>query len=244
MKTVWGRGLFAILILAVISFLLLHKGGPPRQKQQTQSPPAPSAPDASPNPQSNLLAQARSFGVRKAVLTPEERADLAKKFTAKIKPAVEKWCRAYVGHLPFKPDALTLDKFKEQLSRNASFTIYTFMLDGTTLCVQDSNGRVVVNYLNAPQSRQLSQLPGGTVPTMQMPVNRNDVIRMVKEDSGTEFQPSDVHIKPTGAGTAMNGGAFVDIAPRGGDPNNGLCKISLVFGPDGDIAYYMRDPFF
>lgn len=244
MKTIWGRGLFAILILGGVLLVVLHLSGPPRQKQQALSPPVASAPDVSPNPQSNLLAQARSFGVRKAVLTPEERAELAKKFTAKIKPAVEKWCRAYDGHLPFKPEDLTLDNFKEQISRNTSFIIYTFMLDGTTLCVQDSNGRVVVNYLNAPQSRQLSQLPGGTVPTIQMPVNRNDIIRMVKEDSGTEFQPSEVHMRPTGTGTAMNGGAFVDVAPRGGDPNNGLCKVSLVFGPDGNVAYYMRDPFF
>lgn len=239
MKAAWGRGLFAMVLLAVGSFVLLHKSGPPSElKKQALNAPASSAPNTTQSPQSNLLAQVRSFGVRKAVLTAEERAELAKKFTAKIKPAVEKWCKAYGGHIPFKPEDLTLDKFREQIGRNSSFTIYTFMLDGTTLCVQDSNGRVAVNYLSAPQAKELSRLPGGTAPTMQMPVDRNEVIRMVKEDSGTEFKRSDVQMRPTGVASAMNGGAFVDIAPRGGDPNNGLCKVSLVFGPDGDLAYY------
>ena len=186
----------------------------------------------------------RSFGVRKAVLTAGERADLEKKFTAKIKPAVERWCKAYEGHVPFKPEDLTLDKFKEQIGRNAAFTIYTFMLDGITLCVRDSKGQFVVNYLFAPQSKQLSHLPAGAPPTLQMPVSRTEVIRMVAAESGTEFKPNEVQLRPTGLASAMNGGAFVDIAPLWGNPNNGLSKLSLVFGPSGDIAYYDRDPTF
>lgn len=248
MTKVWGRGLPAVGLLAVIALVLLHKGGPTSSsKQQEAASPVTSAPDApSQSPLSNILAVARNFGVRKAVLTAEERADLEKKFTAKIKPAVEKWCRAYDGHVPFKPEDLTLDKFKEQIGRNAAFTVYTFMLDGIILCVRDSNGRVVVNYLNAPQAKQLLQLPspGGTAPTMKMPVSRNDIIRMVKAESGTEFKPHEVDLKPTGLASGMNGGAFVDIAHLGGDPNNGLCKVSLVFGPSGDIVCYDRDPTF
>lgn len=151
MKTVWGRGLFVIVLLSVVCFVLLHNSGPSSEiKKQALAPPVTSAPDASQTPQPNLLAQARNFGVRKAILTPEERGDLGKKFTAKIKPTLEKWCRAYDGHVPFRPEDFTLDKFKEHIGRDASFTIYTFMLDGTTLCVQDSYGRVVVNYFNAP----------------------------------------------------------------------------------------------
>jgi hypothetical protein len=245
MKTVWGRGLFAVALFAVVCFVLLHNSGPSGEiKKQAFAPPITSAPDASQTPQSNLLDQARNFGVRKAILTPEERADLGKKFTAKIKPAMENWCKAYSGHVPFNPEDLTLDKFKEQIGRNAGFTIYTFMLDGITFCVRDSNGRVVVNYLNAPQSKLLSRLPSGTAPALDLPVSRNDIIRMVRADSGTEFKPNEVQIRPTGLASAMSGGAFVHIAPLWGDPNNALCKVSLVFGPSGDIVYYDRDPTF
>src|ERR1035437_8459172 len=230
MTKVWGRGLLAVGLLAVIALVLLHKGGTPSPSKQLEAASAvTSAPDIpSQHPLSNLLAQARNIGVRKAVLTAEERADLERKYTASIKPAVEKWCKAYGSRVPFKPEDLTLDKFKEQIGRNAAFTIYTFMLDGITLCVRDSNGRVVVNYLNAPQSKQLSQLPGGTPPTLRMSVSRTDVIRMVAEESGTEFKPNEVQVRPNGLASAMNGGAFVDIAPLWGDPNNGLSKLSLV----------------
>jgi len=193
---------------------------------------------------SNLLAQARNFGVRKAVLTAEEKAALAKKFTSEIKPAVDRWCKAFAGHVPFKAENLNLETFKEQLGRNSSFTIYTFMVDGITLCVRDSKGQVVVNYLNAPQAKQLMAMPTGAPPTLQLPVSRSEVIRMVKNESGTEFKAKDVELRATGVASAMNGGAYVDIAHLGGDPNNGLCKVSLVFGPDGSVVYYSRDPTF
>jgi hypothetical protein len=246
MAKVWGTGLLVVGLLAIIGLTLLHKNRPASPSPQVQPiPPVTSAPDTlRPNPQSNLLALTKNLGVRKTILTPEERADFERKFTASIKPAVERWCRAYEGHVPFKPEDFTLDKFKEQIGRNAAFTIYTFMLDGITLSVRDSQGRVVVNYLNAPQSKQLSHLPSGTPPTIQLPVSRTDVIRMVAEDSGTTFKPNDVQIRPTGLASAMNGGAFVDIAPLWGDPNNGLSKLSLVFDPKGDIVYYDRDPTF
>jgi hypothetical protein len=245
MTKVWGRRLLVVGLLAIIALVLLRKSGPTPNQPQAAALPVASAPNTpSQNPQSNLLTVARNLGVRKAILTAEERADLERKFTANIKPTVEKWCKAYGSHVPFKPEDLTLDKFKEQIGRNAGLTIYTFMLDGITFCVRDSNGRVVVNYLNAPQSRLLSRLPSGTAPALDLPVSRNDIIRMVRADSGTEFKPNEVQIRPTGLASAMNGGAFVDIAPLWGDPNNGLSKVSLVFGPSGDLVYYDRDPTF
>ncbi len=245
-KARWGGSLLVLGLLAAVACLFLRRGAP--QGPGDQPPviaPAASAPAApSQNPLSNLLAQARNFGVRKAVLTPEERAALAKKFTAEIKPAVDRWCKAFAGHVPFKPEHLTLDQFKEQIGRNASFTLYTFVVDGITLCVRDSKGHVVLNYLNAPETRHLMAIPGGAPPTMELPVSRSEVIRMVKEESGTEFKAKDVELRPTGTASAMNGGAFVDIAHLGGDPNNGLCKVSLVFGPEGRVVYYDRDPTF
>jgi hypothetical protein len=73
-------------------------------------------------------------------------------------------------------------------------------------------------------------------------VKREEIIRMVKADSGVEFKPNEVIISPTGAASALMGGAFVKILPTGADPNNGLAsKIDFIFGPDGNINYYIRD---
>jgi hypothetical protein len=68
---------------------------------------------------------------------------------------------------------------------------------------------------------------------------------MVNVDSGVEFKPNEVIIRPTAISCALNGGAFVELLPTGADPNNGLSsKIDLVFGPDGKLVNYDRDPFF
>jgi hypothetical protein len=95
-------------------------------------------------------------------------------------------------------------------------------------------------------ARDLNRLPRvGFVPDLTRPVGREDIIRMVKADSGIEFKPNEVLIKPTAAACALNGGAFVDVLPIGADPNNFLSsKISMVFGPDGKLVNYERDPFF
>jgi hypothetical protein len=93
---------------------------------------------------------------------------------------------------------------------------------------------------------QLKANPGpGAVPDLSVPINREEIIRMVKADTATEFKPNEVIIRPTGAACVLKGGAFVEVIPTGADPNNGLSsKISLVFGPDGKLINYERDPFF
>jgi hypothetical protein len=64
-------------------------------------------------------------------------------------------------------------------------------------------------------------------------------------DTGVEFTPSEVIIRPTAKASAMNGGAFVDLLPEGLDPNNGLnYKISMVFDANGKLVNYERDPRF
>lgn len=249
MKTLWGRGLViaGIIFAATMGYFSLVKSrkDPPRETTSVSSPSLAPESSTSPDPRSNLMAVARNFGVRKAVLNAEEKADLEQKFSAHIRPAVERWCKAYEGHTPIQSDQVTLDKFRETIGRNASFTIYTFVVDGVTLCIQDRDGKWKVNYLNSPQeTKKLAALPAGTAPNLQLPVDRTEVIRMVGLDSGTQFKPNEVFLRPAGTGSSLNGGALVDIGPRGGDPNNGLCKLSLVFDAEGKLAYYCRDPFF
>jgi hypothetical protein len=92
----------------------------------------------------------------------------------------------------------------------------------------------------------MNNLPeNGFIPNLTIPVSKEDVIRMVMADSGVEFKPNEVLIKPTAISSALNGGAFVNILPTGKDPNNALnFKISMVFGADGNLVNYQRDPFF
>ena len=177
-------------------------------------------------------------------MTEAEKAQLAKNFTEKYKPTVEKWSKAYEGRMPFQPDDLTLDKFH---SRFGDY-LYTFMIGDITLTIQDSDrlGLKVFYLMTRAGAKDLNQIPApGFVPDLTVPITREDVIRMVKADSGAEFKPNEVLIKPTAAACALNGGAFVDILPAGKDPNNAAnLKLSLVFGADGKLVSYERDPFF
>lgn len=85
----------------------------------------------------------------------------------------------------------------------------------------------------------------GTVPNFSVPVNRSDIIGMVQADSGVQFKPNEVIIRPTAAACGINGGAFVHTIPTVADPNNGLSsKVDMVFNGDGKIVNYQRDPFF
>jgi hypothetical protein len=185
--------------------------------------------------------------IKAADLSDEERASLRRKFDEGMKPAIEKWLSAYNGHSPFKFDNVTLEKFHNRIGRNDSFYVYTFVLGDITLTIQESNGTFKVNYLMVRQAAIAinSIPPKGFVPNLSVPVTREDIIRMVKADTGVEFKPNEVIIRPSGAACALNGGAFVNLLPMGKDPNNALNnKVMMVFSADGNLANYERDPFF
>jgi hypothetical protein len=190
---------------------------------------------------SNLQATAArmmSLRVRASELDEQQRAEFQANFQKKYKPVIDKWCEAYQGHLPFAPENLTADKFVERIGRSASYFNYTFVLDGTTLCVEDSRNGVFVSYLNAPQAKQLMQLPKGQQPLPNTSVERQKITQMLTLDSGAQFKPDEIRITPTAFSTGINGGAYVEV---GGDPNNAVTwKYTLVFGADGKLVYYMR----
>jgi hypothetical protein len=178
-------------------------------------------------------------------LSAAERIELARNFEQKYKPAVMGWFKAYEDRLPFRPEDLTLDRFTERIGKNASFYLYTFVIGDITLTIQDSNGKAKVFYMMSRQgAKELNSLPGGEPPHVEMPVGRDDVGRMVKADTGAMFKPNEIILRQTGFGTALNGGASVDIGPRDGNPDIGPSKIHMVFGPDGKLVTYSRDPFF
>lgn len=186
--------------------------------------------------------------VKAADFSEKEKADFAEKFRKELKPAVDKWLLAYKDHIPFESADLSLEKFHSRMGKR--ILTYTFMPDqDTTVVVRDSSdGKpAMVDYLMSRKAAvALNNLPqSGAVPDLTIPIAREDVIRMVKADSGVEFKPNEVIIRPTAAACALNGGAFVNILPTGKDPNNALnFKIMMVVGADGKLVNYERDPFF
>jgi hypothetical protein len=170
-------------------------------------------------------------------MSAEQYAAFKAKFEQALRPVIAKWVKAYDGHIPFKPENLTADRLWGQIS-GGSYNMYTFMVDGVTVCVEDARGKIRFSYISTPESQKLSQLPRGDLPTPEMPVTRDDVIQMLKSDSGIDFAPADIRMTPSAYGTAMNGGAIVTV---GGDPNNAASwKYNLVFGPSGNLTYYLK----
>jgi hypothetical protein len=93
-------------------------------------------------------------------------------------------------------------------------------------------------YLNSPASKKLMQLPHGERPDPKSPVAREDLAKMLKADSGTDFAPAEMRVTPTAFSSAMNGGVHVSV---GGDPVNiASWRFTMVFGPDAMLTYYMR----
>ena len=184
--------------------------------------------------------------VRAGAMSDGEKADIGRLLQDRFKAAIDKWFGAYQGRIPFRPEDVSMSNFVERLGKDRSFYLYTFVMNGITFTIEDANGSAKVFYMMTRSgAADLNKQPqqGGPA-NIQAPVGKQDVVRMVKADTGTEFKPSDVMLRPTGLGTSINGGAFVDIGPRGGNPNIGPYKISLVFGPTGELVSYQRDPFF
>jgi hypothetical protein len=178
---------------------------------------------------------------KKAIeLTPEEKVKFLTNFEIRYKPAISKWLAAYGNHVPFSSDEITADGLFARIGTSDAFREYVFVIDGITLAVRDRNGIAAVDYLNNPKrTKQLSSLPQrAQAPTVDLPVQRNEVMSMVLADSGTQYPPDQIRMIPSGLSGAMDGGAVVHI---GGDPHNGgSWKFDMVFASDGKLAYYRK----
>jgi len=243
MKIVRG-GVAAVIILAAVGLLFLTRSRPRIIQTAQVAPPAIPAPDV-PKTESvlktNALKRIKLVGKSKygEDFTEAEKTDLAKKFVEKFKPAVEKWCKAYAGHLPFRPEDFKLDQFH---SRTGSH-LYTFMVGDITLTLQDPDNMPgkVFYMARGTDIKTMNAMPSpGSTPDITVPVTTDEVINMVKADTGIEYPPGMVQIRPTGAASAFSGGAFVDVNQT---MVNGMMlldgkSISMVFGPDGKLVNY------
>ncbi len=173
-------------------------------------------------------------------LRADEKADFEKKFVEKLKPAVERWCKTYEGHVPFRLEDVTPDKFRERFGDSPAFYDYGFVINGTTLSVVDYHGEVFVAYLMSPAAALLFQIPENPEPPKPVSVTREEVLRLLKADSGQDFPPEQIAMRPTAYAGAMNGGVSVDVGEGVNAAYAPLFKYTMVFGPDGNLACYGR----
>jgi hypothetical protein len=177
---------------------------------------------------------------RASEFTSDERQEFSANFENKYGPAIVNWCTAFAGHVPFQPESVTAEKLVEYIGRNSAYREYIFVVDGITLGVQDRNGVARVDYLNAPQkTKQLAVLPDGShPPSLDVPITQREVMQILKAESGRQFAEHQIRVTPTGPSGSLGGGAFVQV---GGDPENGASwNYDMVFGPDGNLAYYLK----
>lgn len=251
MKTKWNKSILITLIaIAIVTWLVWSKtahaptpvASSPVSQATNAAPSEPEQVKPQHHPPQNLMNVKRA-----SAFTDEEKKELAEKFKTKLRPAAEKWFLAYSNHIPFNLADLTLDKFAERIGTNPSFQLYTFVLGDFTFTIQDNAKGAKVEYLMSHKAAvAMNNIPApGTVPDLSTPVSQSDIIGMVKADSGVQFKPNEVIIRPTAAACGINGGQFVHTVPAGADPNNGLSsKIDMVFDSGGMLVNYDRDPFF
>jgi hypothetical protein len=175
-------------------------------------------------------------------MTGADKARFDKAFPEKVKPAVERWAKIYAGRLPFAAEDLTPDKLKDCILPDLERRTYVFVIDGTTLGVRCDPGAPVVDYMMAPAAGRLMQLGGGQMPAPPS-VTRDEILALLKADSGQDFPPDQIAIHETARGTAMNGGVSVDVGKgvnSGYDMPLADFRYSIVFDPSGKLAYYER----
>lgn len=182
-------------------------------------------------------------GVRRRFVdfTDAEKAQFLTDYNKRFRPAIAKWCKTYDGRVPFSAEDVTPEKLAERFSKNTSlFAEYAFVVDGITLGIRDVNGSASVDYLNDPkQTKKMATLPSRLgAPTIDLPLTRDEVANLLKNETGTTFAPREIRMKPSGFSGGLDGGVLVHV---GGDPANGASwKYDIVFGPDGKLAFYLK----
>lgn len=259
MKMRWDRALLltCLLFAAGAALLLSWRTLPsraPRSVPSAESAPvaaseaASAAPEVMPplaepaKPASTVIQEKGRphIKLRASELTAEETAEFEKKFAEKIKPAVERWCKIYAGHVPFELKDVTADKLRERFGKDSSFYDYGFVINGTTLSVVDDHGAVHVSYLMSPAAALLFQIPRNPGRPKPVSVTKEEILRLLKADSGEDFPANQIAMRPTAYAGAMNGGVSVDVGEGVNADYAPLFRYSMVFGPDGNLACYGR----
>jgi hypothetical protein len=235
-----SRSLFiagCILLLTGVSVWLNYHGRPSQVVRNVQVPQETgTAPDPT-NPATPLVTPQQAKSGFEA-LSEAERDQLKEKLNAEFRPALDRWCSAYAGHVPFRPDALSPQDLRDKVGRGDYYHCYVFVLNGMTIGMEERNGAAQVAYLNTPETKKLIDLPQGQAPDVREPITAEEVASMVKQDSGKDFPRNEIRIVPTAVSSSMQGGAHVMV---GGDPSNPVTwNYTLTFGPDKMLTYYLK----
>lgn len=199
------------------------------------------AEDPAPDPTNDIARLGPHEQLRKTPfekLNDADRNALTEKFKNEFRPALEHWCNVYAGHVPFRPDGPAPENFQQRIGRGDYYYCYVFLFDGVTIGIEERNGVANVSYVNTPQTAKLMDLPKGEPPDISAPLTREEVTRLLKEDSGKDFPPSDIRMVPTAVGSAMQGGINVMV---GGDSENAASwEYTLTFGRDNMLTYHLK----
>ena len=224
----WGIAVGAALIILVGLFFIFPKN----RDAHLSSAPVPML--------TNTPTQSSNPSRRASEFSSQEKKDLGKKFEAKFKPALESWCKAYAGRTPFLPQDVVFEKFHSKLAGG----FYTFMIGDTTLTFLDNKKGTKVFYMMTHEAATaLNAVPtDGSPRNLTMPIKRDEVLKMVKADTGIDYQPNQVEIKPTAAACALDGGAFVEVGRlMKGDLEILTDKsLSFVVSSDGKLVSYQH----
>ena len=139
----------------------------------------------------------------------EEWVELDRLYRQRLLPAIEHWKSAYGSRLPDELSEISLAHFHSTLAGG----LYTFVNGDITLTVSDTKKGTRVFYMMSRAAALMLNNVGKSdqPPDMSLPVNREEIIQMVKSDTGIEFSRHQVEIKPTAAACAIQGGAFVEV---------------------------------
>lgn len=235
--------IFAAVILAIAGGLLYFsrhavKENPPLNNTVTKPIAAEATNISNSAPSTNRPSQ--KIKAHFSELSEAEKSEFAVNFERRYKPALQKWCNAFNGHVPFSPDKVTPQELVDRIGRNDLYHEYVFVVDGITLGIEDKSGSARVDYLNDPhQTKKLAAQPAGTeAPIANTPVTRDELIKMLAAEGGTQFPANQIRMIPSGFSGSLNGGVMVHV---GGDSENAATwDYDMVFGPDGKLAYYLK----
>ena len=240
MKKLW----LVLIGLALVGVLIIPSfvQHPSKNQAQAISPPSVSETNtAVPASKSGVPLESLSkLKTRWGNFSDAEKSEFISNFATRYQPALEKWSEAFSNRVPFSPGSITANNFLERIGTRPTYREYIFMVDGITLGIQDSKGVARVDYLNNPQQTgKMTVLPhDGNAPISTTPLSKDDVVKMLAAEGGTQYRPNDIRLVPSGYSGSLNGGAIVNV---GGDPENAASwKYDMVFGADGKLAFYLK----
>lgn len=119
------------------------------------------------------------------------------------------------------------------------------MIGTTTLTIADGETGARVFYLMTREAaRDLNALPkDGAFPDVTIPVDRKEILRLLKADSGFEYPAGQIQIRPTGISSSLLGGVSVEaggISSSGAYRELTLTNLSFVLDSHGTLVTYQH----